>query len=116
MPNFLSVEHLLDKTLKLMQTWYEELRLKTCLILYFIYLIYSIDSDGDKTYNANQICDMVEFLIDNKQTQGNYYLWLTIAKIQRLESFIVKKFGQCLNALTVKLSVLKNKRTSHPEI
>ena len=29
------------------------------------YFSNSIDSGGDKTYNANQICDMVEFLIDN---------------------------------------------------
>ena len=29
------------------------------------YFSYSIDSGGDKTYNANKICDMVELLIDN---------------------------------------------------
>ena len=29
------------------------------------YVSNSIDSGGDKTYNANQICDMVKFLIDN---------------------------------------------------
>ena len=29
------------------------------------YLCNSVDSGGDKTYNANQRCDMVEFLIDN---------------------------------------------------
>ena len=29
------------------------------------YFSNSIDSGGDKTYNANPICDMVEFLIDN---------------------------------------------------
>ena len=29
------------------------------------YFSNSIDSGGDKIKNANQICDMVEFLIDN---------------------------------------------------
>ena len=28
-------------------------------------LVNSIDSGGDKTYSANQICEMVEFFIDN---------------------------------------------------
>ena len=48
---------------------------------------------------------------DFLQTSGNYYFSLTAAKIQRL-----KKFGQFLKALTMKLSTFKNKRTSHPEI
>ena len=29
------------------------------------YFSNSINSGGDKTYSANQICEMVEFLIDN---------------------------------------------------
>ena len=37
-------------------------------------------------------------------------------KFKVLENFTVKKFGQFLKALTVKLSIFKNKRTSHPEI
>ena len=31
---------------------------------------------------------------DFLQTLGNFHLWLTIAKIQRLKNFTVKKFGQ----------------------
>ena len=45
------------------------------------------------------------------QTLGSYYLSLTTGKIQSLE-----KFRQFLKAFTVKLSVFKNKRTSHPDI
>ena len=47
---------------------------------------------------------------DFLHTLGNYYLSLTIAKIQSL-----KKFRQFLKALTVKLSIFTNRRTSHPE-
>ena len=32
------------------------------------------------------------------------------------KNFIVLKFGQFFKALTVKSSIFKNKRTSHPEI
>ena len=54
--------------------------------------------------------------IDFLRTPRNYYLWLTIAKIQRLKNFTVEKFDQFLNASTVKLSIFKNKRISQPEI
>ena len=37
-------------------------------------------------------------------------------KFKILKNFTFKKFGQFLKALTVKLSIFKNKRTSHPEI
>ena len=49
---------------------------------------------------------------DFLQTLGNYYLSLTMAKIQRLKNF-VKKFRH-LKTLTVKLSIFQNKRTSDP--
>ena len=49
-------------------------------------------------------------------TLGNYYVWLTMAKIQRLKNFTVETFGRFLNVLIMKSSVFKNKRTSHPEI
>ena len=53
---------------------------------------------------------------DFLQTPGNYYLSLTITKIQRLKSSPSKKFRQFLKTLTVKLSIFKNKSTSHSEI
>ena len=53
---------------------------------------------------------------DFLQTLGKYYWSLTIAKSHKLKKFTVKKFRQFLKALTVKLSIFKNKRTSHPEI
>ena len=53
---------------------------------------------------------------DFSQAPGNYYLSLTIAKIERLEKFHRLKNKSILKALTVKLSIFKNKRTSHPEI
>ena len=36
-------------------------------------------------------------------------------KFKDLKNFTVKEFRQYLIALTVKLSILKNKRTSHPD-
>ena len=53
---------------------------------------------------------------DFLQTPGNYYLSLTIGEIQRLKKFTVKKLLQFLKVLTAKLSIFKNKRTSHQEI
>ena len=53
---------------------------------------------------------------DFLQTLGNYYLSLTVAKIQRLKNFTIKRFRQFLKALTLKLSIVKNKRTSQPEV
>ena len=54
---------------------------------------------------------------DFLQTPGNYYLRLTIAKIpSSKKNFTVERFGQFLKALTVKLSIFKNERTSHPEL
>ena len=50
------------------------------------------------------------------QTQGNYSLSLTTAKIRRYKNFKLKKFGQFLKALTMKFLISKNKRTFHPEI
>ena len=52
---------------------------------------------------------------DFHQTLGNYYLSLTIAKL-KFQNFTVRKFYQFLKALTMKLSIFRNKRTSHPEI
>ena len=53
---------------------------------------------------------------DFLQTLGNYYLSLTIAKFKVKKKLQLKKFRPFLKALTVKLSIFKNKRTSHPEI
>ena len=53
---------------------------------------------------------------DFLQTLGKYYLPLTIAKFKVLKNFTVKKIRQFLKALTVKLSIFKNKTTSRPEI
>ena len=50
---------------------------------------------------------------DFLQTLGNYYLSLTEAKFKVLKNFTVKKFRQFSKALTLKLSIFKNKRTSH---
>ena len=62
--------------------------------------------------NAFQVVVSAEILPrDLLRTLGNYYFSLTIAKIQRLKNFIVKKFRLFLRALTVKLLVFKNKRT-----
>ena len=53
---------------------------------------------------------------DFRQTLGKYYLPLTTARFKVLKNFTVQKFRQFLKALTVKLSIFKNKTTSHPEI
>ena len=41
---------------------------------------------------------------DFLQTLENYFLSLTLIKIQRLKNFTIKKFHQFLKALTMKLS------------
>ena len=67
--------------------------------------------------NAFKVVVRAEILPrDFRQTLGKYYLPLTIAKFKVLKNFTVKKFSQFLKALTVKLSIFKNKTTSHPEI
>ena len=67
--------------------------------------------------NALKVVVCVQILPrDFRQTLGKYYLPLTIAKFKVLKNFTYKKFRQFLKALTVKLSIFKNKTTSHPEI
>ena len=51
-----------------------------------------------------------------------FKLWETITcdllqpKFKHQKNFIVNKFRQLLKALTMKLSIFKNEKTSHPEI